>query len=451
MSWQKTTSREFEPIRLLGRGAFGAVLLVRKKATGEQYALKVMRKDHLVDRNAIQVARIEREVGAVVRQHPFLVRLCYSFQSTTRLYLVTEYLEGGSLDARLPLTLTEAQRATAQLTLAIEFLHSVGVIHRDIKSANVLFDAKNDARLADFGLAAYCEDAVQRRMSFCGTIEYMSPELFLKKKREEIPKKKIPAAVDWWALGVLLYEMLRGKTPFNPTTTKGGARALFENILHADLDFGHPAFTDIPAVDCISRLLNRDVQHRADAGDLRSHPFLAAAIRGYDAVVHRSLVDSTPSSLSSVTPASPVTTSPRSAVSDDVETWTDDDATSATAATAGLQVRDEELCESARLYLSESDDIKQKRPTYRPDAFKGFSFCHLDVSVEDDSLPTTSNRRKSCPAVIDAKPPRRERETKKNRRKSSPAALLKGVGKRITLLFHSSREAPVFQNVSHPQ
>mmetsp|Transcript_21684 Transcript_21684/g.66832 ORF Transcript_21684/g.66832 Transcript_21684/m.66832 type:complete len:529 (-) Transcript_21684:206-1792(-) len=458
MSLQRTSSREFEPVRLLGRGAFGAVLLVRKKSTGKTYALKVMRKRSLVDRNAINVARVEREVSAVVR-HPYLVQLCYAFQSKTRLYLVTEYFEGGSLDVRLEtrgcLEDADARRAAGQLTLAIEYLHSVGVIHRDIKAANVLLESNGDARLSDFGLAAYCEDAA-RHVSFCGTLAYVAPELFLKRDKKNT-SPGYTTAVDWWSLGVLMFEMLRGHTPFevcNPggDESRGATRKLFENILHKDADFNDDprgAFTDASR-DCISSLLRRDPLRRAGAAELRKHPYLAAAVRTLD--VSSPLLDRGRSRLRAHRAASePLVVRDRRLDDDDdarrQQQQPDDDggapnfvtpekmelarastldnvvasssdgnddptppSSAASSSSAGMEddeLDDDALCESARLYLSETDDPTAidsidllPASKYRPDAFKGFSYCQDEPKTPERRPKALPERRKTSPGAF---------------------------------------------------
>jgi len=482
MSVQRTTSSEFEPLRYLGRGSFGVVLLVRKKGTKETYALKVMRKRSLVERKAVNVARVEREVAAVAC-HPYVVRLCYAFQSKTRAYLVTEYCPGGSLDRRrLPLPLAVARRVAAQLTLAVEYLHSVGVIHRDLKPANVLFDTSDDARLADFGLAAYCDDVTSSsssgRKTFAGSVEYAAPELFLK------TTSYYDTAVDWWSLGVVTYEMLAGRTPFSSSAV----RTLFHNILHAEPDYSDFAHHQ-DAVACVAALLTRDPRRRADASYLRDRdPFLSSYVRAFDALVllnnnnngakkgqhndkdedndkdgrsvegrkkreqpgqktqagQRASLRRSASAPAPTTTTTTTTRTPRGEKMNEVPetSWNEDDepaivssdgsstfsedakdgvdclrsssASSADPSHSPRQRRpsdtipvtppestsdegstpddDDDLCESARRYLSECDDPAKVDsidllPVYRPDAFKGFAYCQDHDHVDDTKPP----------------------------------------------------------------
>ena len=275
MSEQQDSASDFEPLRLLGKGAFGAVVLVRRRrgaCEGARFAMKVMSKRRLANRNLQETARVEQEVLRTVR-HPCLVHLCYSFQSRTRLYLVTAYYEGGALDGALDavegrrLGLATATKHACRLAVAIDFLHASGVIHRDIKAANVLLDRDGRCYLADFGLAAYCDDAAAgRSQSFAGTLVYMAPELFLKSRRN------YDGAVDFWSLGVLLYEMLVGATPFEAPKP----RDLFRNILHEA-----PDLAPLPSDDArrtVSNLLAKDAKDRHKLAQLRCVGLLAQAL-----------------------------------------------------------------------------------------------------------------------------------------------------------------------------
>ncbi|KAJ1444307.1 kinase-like domain-containing protein [Pelagophyceae sp. CCMP2097] len=274
MSVQETSSKDFEPLRLLGKGAFGSVVEVRKRGghtQGKRYAMKVMSKLDLLERGHAEAARVEREVLRSIR-HPFLVALCYAFQSRSKVYLVTELFEGGSLDRALATGgggAAVAARIGAQCALAMAHLHARGVIHRDIKAANVLLDARGDAHLADYGLAAYCDrERLQApRRSFCGTIEYMAPELLR-------DTAQYTAAVDWWALGVLVYETVHGDyTPFHSKTP----RDLFSKILHAEPQFDDRF--DAASAGCVCALLAKDPAERAGLAQLKAQGFLEIALQ----------------------------------------------------------------------------------------------------------------------------------------------------------------------------
>ncbi|KAJ8605576.1 hypothetical protein CTAYLR_000166 [Chrysophaeum taylorii] len=223
----------FAPLRVLGRGAFSTVLLVSRDS--QFMAMKVISKSQIVQAGLERAVKVERHVLRVVR-HPFLVKLLHAFQSESRLYLLTDFYEAGSLEGKVPLGVEVARVLVAEVSLALAHLHSKNILHRDVKAANVLLDLRGHAHLADYGLAKVIEDKKsssssssssskqQQQRSFAGTLEYMAPEYLA--KNTTVPG--VPA--DWWALGCLLAEISQGFTPFRATAP----RQLMANILHAD-------------------------------------------------------------------------------------------------------------------------------------------------------------------------------------------------------------------------
>ncbi|KAG8374477.1 hypothetical protein BUALT_Bualt11G0136500 [Buddleja alternifolia] len=196
---------DFEVLKVVRQGAFGKVYQVRKRGTSEIYAMKVMRKDKIMEKNHAVYMKAEREILTKI-DHPFIVQLRYSFQTKYRLYLVLDFFNGGRLFFQLyhhDLFREDLARIyTAEIVSAVSHLHANGIMHRDLKPENILLDADGHAILTDFGLAKEVEENA-RSNSMCGTVEYMSPEIILGKGHDK--------AADWWSVGILLFEMLTGK------------------------------------------------------------------------------------------------------------------------------------------------------------------------------------------------------------------------------------------------
>jgi len=278
---RRVTLSEFTEIKVIGKGSFGKVTLVRKKDTGVLYAMKVLTKENIIKRNQVEHTRTERHVLGYIK-HPFIVGLVFAFQTKDKLFFVLDYCAGGELFFQLGKVgkFTE-QRAcfyAAQITLALEYIHALDVIYRDLKPENVLLDEHGNVRLTDFGLSKEgIQSNVEGAHSFCGTPEYLAPEI--------LNRTGHGRAVDWWSLGALLYEMLTGLPPFYCRDRE----RLFDKIRRADL--AYPKYLSAEAQSVLQGLLTRDPQKRLGTGPedaelLKQHPFFRG-IDFHDMLKHR--------------------------------------------------------------------------------------------------------------------------------------------------------------------
>ncbi|CAK8562050.1 unnamed protein product [Lathyrus sativus] len=308
-SWvaiQKITARgekiglhHFSPIRPLGCGDTGSVHLVELRGTNELYAMKAMEKSVMLNRNKVHRACIEREIISLL-DHPFLPTLYTSFQTETHVCLITDFCPGGELFAlldRQPMKILKEDSArfyAAEVVIGLEYLHCLGIVYRDLKPENLLLQKDGHVVLTDFDLSfiTSCKPQVMKQSipgnrssrrsrsqpppiffaepvtqsnSFVGTEEYISPEI--------ITGARHTSAIDWWTLGILLYEMLYGRTPFRGKNRQ----KTFSNILHKDLTFPSSIPASLAARQIINALLQRDPGSRlgstTGANEIKQHPF----------------------------------------------------------------------------------------------------------------------------------------------------------------------------------
>ena len=201
---------DFMPLMCLGRGSFGEVYLVREIKTDELYAMKVLTKHKIFGNNLVRYAKTERDVLSYTK-HPYIVGLHYAFQTETKLFLILEFCPGGDLGHILHkegrLTEERARKYLCEVLLALEDLHRRDIIFRDLKPDNVVIDKDGHALLTDFGLSKEgVFDGSRGAKSFCGSVAYLAPEM--------IRKAGHGKSVDWYLLGVLLYEMIVGQPPY---------------------------------------------------------------------------------------------------------------------------------------------------------------------------------------------------------------------------------------------
>lgn len=266
---RRVSLEDFRRVVVLGNGAFGEVLLVEKKDTGKRYAMKVMEKAKLSLGLNLRELPVERSILEMVR-HPFIVRLHYAFQTDAYLYIVLDFLAGGELFFHLgrePFDEYRAKFYTAEIALAIGYLHSKDIIYRDLKPENVVLDKNGHACLTDFGLAKPNIGIGDTTSTYCGTPEYQAPEFLLGDRHGR--------AVDWWSLGIMLYEMLLGIPPFYDE--EQNTHVVYELILEGELNYTQNGRTvSQEAKDLLERLLDRNPETRLqDVETLKKHPFFA--------------------------------------------------------------------------------------------------------------------------------------------------------------------------------
>lgn len=260
----------FELLKVIGKGSFGKVMQVRKKDTSRIYALKTIRKAHIVSRSEVTHTLAERTVLAQVN-NPFIVPLKFSFQSPDKLYLVLAFVNGGELFHHLQregrFNEERSRFYAAELLCALEHLHGFNVVYRDLKPENILLDYTGHIALCDFGLCKLNMGDDETTNTFCGTPEYLAPELLL--------GHGYTKAVDWWTLGVLLYEMLTGLPPFYSEDVN----EMYRKILQDPLRFGDEVSRDARSI--LILLLNRDPSKRLGthgAADIKNHEFFSKHI-----------------------------------------------------------------------------------------------------------------------------------------------------------------------------
>jgi len=265
----KVTIRDFELIKVIGKGSFGKVLLVRRKKSKKLYAMKILDKQNIMKRNQIVHTLTERRVLGQIK-HPFIVTLHFAFQTKTRLHFVLDYCSGGELFFHLGrcgrLRESLACFYAAEISLALGYLHGKGIVYRDLKPENILLDDGGHVRLADFGLSKEgITGGTSGTGSFCGTAEYLAPEI--------LNRTGHGFGVDWWALGMVLYEMLTGIPPWYSRDRD----ELFARVRSAEIEF--PSHVSDNARSIIRGFLNRDASQRfgvkSRGQEVLQHPFFA--------------------------------------------------------------------------------------------------------------------------------------------------------------------------------
>ncbi|KAJ2734777.1 Serine/threonine kinase [Coemansia sp. BCRC 34962] len=267
---RKVGINDFKFVKVLGKGNFGKVMLSEEVGTSKLYAIKVLKKEFIVENDEFDSTRSEKRVLLIANKerHPFLIGLHSCFQTSNHIFFVTEYISGGDLMMHVQKLGSFGERRAkffaCEILLGLAYFHKVGIVYRDLKLDNILLDKDGHVKIADYGLCKENMGYGQTTITFCGTPEFMAPEIVL--------EQRYGRAVDWWAFGVLIYEMILGTSPFHGEDEN----EIFDSILEDEILY--PVRMSRDSVFICQALLEKDPSKRLGAGpndadDIMKHSF----------------------------------------------------------------------------------------------------------------------------------------------------------------------------------
>lgn len=260
---------QFRCISVLGRGHFGKVLLAEYKTTKELFAIKALKKGDIISRDEVESLMSEKRIFEAANnvRHPFLVNLFACFQTKDHVCFVMEYAPGGDLMMHIHEEVFSEARTmfySGCVILGLQYLHEHDIVYRDLKLDNLLLDADGYVKIADFGLCKEGMGFGQKTGTFCGTPEFLAPEV--------LTETSYTRSVDWWGLGVLIFEMLVGESPFPGDDEE----EVFDSIVNDEVRY--PRFLSNDSIALMRRLLRKNPERRLgssqrDAEDIKKQPF----------------------------------------------------------------------------------------------------------------------------------------------------------------------------------